>query len=79
MPKLDLEPHEYKRWDDKKQKWVQDLSPAFCRNMMLIALGILAFIWWNRDAVTPGMLFGVTAMFAFFAGGFFANWLKDVY
>ncbi len=46
---------------------------------MFVSIGILAFILWNRDDVSTGILFGVTALFAFCAGGLFSLWLKDRY
>lgn len=79
MPQIELKPHQYDRQDPKTGKMVRDYSPKFLAGMMLVALVILGYIFWHREELTSGTLFGVTAMFAFIAGGFFANLLKDRY
>lgn len=79
MPDLNLEPHEYAHRDPRTGKMVRDFSPRWARNWLIVAVSILGFIYWHRAEVTPDILFGVTAGFAFCAGIFFANWLKNVY
>lgn len=79
MPQIDLEPHQYDRQDPKTGRMVRDYSPTFSRNMMLVALALLAVLFFYRDVGSSASTFGCTALFAFIAGGFFANWLKDRY
>jgi hypothetical protein len=79
MPDLDLEPHEYAKRDPHSGRMVRAPSKRFARNLTIISALILAFVFWHRNEVEPWTLFGVTAMFAFFAGIFAANWLKDIY
>lgn len=79
MPHLDLGPNDYRKRDPRTGRWHLPDDPKLARNMMFVSIGILAFILWNRDDVSTGILFGVTALFAFCAGGLFSLWLKDRY
>lgn len=63
---IDLEPHEYRLSDKHLRWWVHFALFAGC-------VAILGFILWNRDHFSSGILFGVSAMFAFCAGIGFTN------
>lgn len=77
---IEMRRDQYARLDHKSGKMVKDISPRRAFWMMVLALGIVGFIFWNRDGFhNSAILVGCTAAFAFGAGGFFANWLKDTY
>lgn len=79
MPDIDLEPHEFGERDRRTGKSKRPMSKRAARNWFLFATAILAFIWWNADELSATTLFGITAMIAFFAGVFAAEWLRDWY
>lgn len=78
MKQFDLGPNHYRKQDDKGRWQIPD-DPKAARNMMFVMIAVLGFIHWNRDALTSDTLFWVAALFAFFAGGLFALWLKNRY
>ena len=76
---IDLERSDYADRDPKTGKWRRPLSKKTARNWSMVAAAILAFFWWHVSELTPGTAFGVGVMFAFFAGIFAQQWLKDLY
>lgn len=78
MPDLELGPNDYRKKGPDGRWRVAD-DPKLARNMMVVALGILGFIYWNRMDLSPENLFFGAAIMGFCAGGMFAIWLKDVY
>lgn len=79
MPKLDLGPNDYRVRDPKTGRWNFRDDPKLARNYLVVLLAVLVFIFFTRNEGSRESLFGVTAMFSFFAGGMFAVWLKDRY
>lgn len=79
MREIDLGPDDYRK-NGAPKPMRQRLAdePRYARNMMIVVLFVLGYIFWRRAEVSPALLFGVTAMFAACAGGLFAIWLKDV-
>lgn len=79
MPEIDLGPDDYrKQGAPKSVRQRLAAEPRYARNMMIVALIVLGYIFWRRTEVTSDLLFGITAMFAACAGALFAIWLKDV-
>lgn len=76
---IDLKTHEYTRKDPRTGKMVRDFSPKYMRNMTILALLMLGFIWWHRKEVDVDTLYGITAFVAFCGGVMAANWLKNIY
>lgn len=79
MPDIDLERSDYARRDPRTGKMVREPSKKSSRNLTIGCVLILAFIFWTRDAGSRESLFGVSVLFAFCAGIFASNWLKDIY
>lgn len=78
MKQIDLGPDDYKAKGPDGRWRVKD-DPRILGAGFAVSLVVLGLIWWNRDALTSGTLFGVTAMFAVCVGGFFALLTKDRY
>jgi succinate-acetate transporter protein len=74
---VDLKPTEYRKKNPRSGRWQFRDNPRLCFAMMIVALGMLAWFFAGRDEMSREVLFGVTALFAFGAGGMFALWLKD--
>lgn len=79
MPEIDLEPHEYADRDPKSGKWRRPLSKRVAKWWCLFALALLGVAFVARDTGRSDVTFGLTAMFAFFAGVFAQQWLRDLY
>ncbi len=79
MPEIEIGPNEYRRLDRKTGRWLVPDDPNFARLMMVAAIAILVFIFWRRDELSPAMLFGISSMFSFVAGGMFAIWMRGRY
>lgn len=80
MPNIDLGPDKYTRKDPRTGKMVRDFSPRYMRNLFFVMIGVLAVMFWQRDQITnSAVFFGAIAAFAFCAGVFAANWLKNIY
>jgi hypothetical protein len=78
MPDIELRPDDYK-FKGKDGRWkVRDDRRVLLAGL-LFALVLLGLIWWNREALSSGILFGVSAVFAASAGIFFALLTKDIY
>lgn len=78
MVDLKLGPNDYRKQDSRTGRWRRPDDPRLARWGVLIAAAILVYVFIVRDQLETWTLFGVTAMFAFCAGGLFAIWLKDV-
>jgi len=79
MPDLDLGPNDYRKQDPRTGRWHLPDDPKLARNMMVTLFIVLAYVFSVRNQLETWTLFGVTAMFAFCAGGLFSIWLKDRY
>lgn len=79
MQQIDLEPKEHRFYDEKTRRWQTRIGRKFARNYAFFTLAVLAFIGWHRTELTPGVLFGLTFIFALGAGVMLANWLYDLY
>lgn len=79
MLNLDLGPNDYRKRDPRTGRWHLPDDPRLARNYLIVLLFVLAFIFWNREAITSASLFGITALFSWCAGIMFALWLKDRY
>ena len=79
MPQIDLEPKDRRFYDEKTRRWQTRIGRKFSRNYAFVCLAVLAFIGWHRAELSPGVLFGGTAIFAAVAGVMLANWLYDLY
>jgi len=79
MPQIDLGPDDYRKRDPRTGRWQIPDDPKLARNYFFVIVAVLAFIFWNRTAVSSASLFGVTALFSWGAGIMFALWLKDRY
>lgn len=75
MPQIELGPNDYRK--QVKGRWHLPNEPKLARNMMVVAVGILVFVFVQRDQLTSGTLFGLAAMVGACAGGLFALWLRD--
>jgi hypothetical protein len=78
MPDLDLGPNDY-RTKGPDGRWRIPDDPKLARNMMVVMVGVLGFVWWNIGALSPGNVFFGAAIPAFVAGIMLATWLKNVY
>lgn len=78
---MDLDPGDYRERKPKGWRWrlpwshPDDAKMQF--GMLLASAGALGFIYWNRDALTSGTLFGGAVVFAFVAGIMFALVFRD--
>jgi hypothetical protein len=79
LPNIELGPNDYRKQDPRTGRWHLPDDPKLARNYLFVLIAVLAFVFWHRGELETWTLFGVTALFAFCAGGFFAMWLKDVY
>lgn len=81
MKQVDLGPGEYEERKPKGWRWRVPWSHPDDAKMqalyMVLALCILGFIFINRDELSSGILFGVTALFAAVAGIMFALAFRD--
>lgn len=74
MKQIDLEPHHYRKKIDGR--WFMVADRKLARLYFFAMLGVLAFVFVNKDALTLGTLFGGAAMPGFVAGIMFALWLR---
>jgi len=81
MPQIDLEPgsyHERKppgwRW---RLPWSHPEDTKLPLVMLCVMLAGLAYIFFNRDALSSGILFGGTAVAAAIAGGMLLLAFRD--
>lgn len=78
---LDLDPGDYRERKPKgwrwKLPWSHDDDVKLPMVLFFVAAGILLAIFWHRDELTSGTLFGVSAMFAFVGGIMFMLWRRD--
>lgn len=78
---LDLEPGEYRERKPKGWRWKLPWSHPDDAKMqalyMVLAMGGLIYIFINRDEVSSGILFGITAVAAAVAGIMFALAFRD--
>lgn len=79
MPDLDLEPHQYAKRDPRTGKMVREFSPKWARNWFFLCAVALIWCFWYCGQGSPQLSFGVTAFWAFLAGGFAGHWLKNIY
>lgn len=79
MKQVDLGPNDYRKQDPKTGRWHMPDDPKLARNYLFVLIGVLILVFLGRETLSSGILFGVVAMLAFFAGGMFALWLKDRY
>jgi len=79
MPDLDLGPNNYRKRDPRTGRWHFPDDPKLARNYLFVLIAVLIFVFITRNEGSRESLFGITAMFSFFAGGMFALWLKDRY
>lgn len=79
MPDLNLGPNDYRKRDPRTGRWHLPDDPKLARNMLVVAIVILVFIFLHRDELSSGTAFGVTALFSSCAGIMFALWQKNRY
>ena len=79
MPQIDIGPNEYRKLDPKTGRWNVPDDPKFGRLMFFGAAAFLVFIFMHRSEFSSGVLFGVSSMFSFVAGGMFMMWMRDRY
>lgn len=79
MRQIDLGPNDYKKRDPRTGRWHIPDDPKLARNYFFVIVAVLIGIFLTRDGGSRETLFGITALFAFCAGGMFALWLKDRY
>lgn len=79
MPNLDLGPNDYRIQDPKTGRWHMPDDPKLARNMLVVLIAVLAFIFVKRGELSSGALFGISALFSFCAGIMFALWQKNRY
>lgn len=79
MRQIDLKPHEYADRDPKTGKWRRPQSKRAAKWWFLICVAALGFCLWHARDVDPLTEAACCAMFAFFAGIFASNWLRDFY
>lgn len=78
---MDLDPGDYRERKPRGWRWrlpwshPDDAKMQF--GMLLACAGALGFIYWNREQLSSGLLFGVAASFAFVAGIMFALAFRD--
>lgn len=82
MPEeIDLPPGEYRERKPKGWRWRLPWSHPDDAKMqfvyLVLAIGVLGFIFTNRDQLSSGILFGVTALFAVVAGIMFTLAFRD--
>lgn len=79
MNNLDLGPNDYRVQDPKTGRWHMPDDPKLARNMLIVLVAALAFVFVNRSAFSSGILFGVSALPSFCAGIMLALWQKNRY
>lgn len=79
MKRIDLDPHQYADVDRRTGKVKRRISKRFARNYGVGCLIVMGVIFWHRDDLSAGTLFGTTALFSVVAGIMLANWLFDLY
>lgn len=81
MPDMDLPPGAYRERKPKgwrwKLPWSHDDDVKMPMVMFFVALAVLVYIYVSREQLSPGVLFGVSAMFGAVAGGMLILWLRD--
>ena len=81
LPELDLPPGDYRERKPKGWRWRLPWSHDDDVKLPMVAFfvvaGILATIFVYRNELTSGVLFGVSAMFAFAGGIMFMLWQRD--
>jgi hypothetical protein len=81
LKQVDLGPCEYEERKPKGWRWKLPWSHPDDAKMqalyMVLAMGGLVYIFINRDAVSSGILFGITAVAAAVAGIMFALAFRD--
>lgn len=78
MPNMSLGPDDY-RFKGNDGRWYRRDDKRFLLFGLVASVAILILIFWVRDELSSGILFGVSALFAACAGIFLGNLLKDVY
>lgn len=76
MSDINLDKASYRKKDPKTGHWRFPSDPAFARNYFFVLLAVLVCIFVTREGGSRSTLFGVTAMFSFIAGIFFATWRR---
>lgn len=70
MPEIDLPPSKY--------RWRRPLSLPLAWAFVGLGLMMLGWIFWNRDQLSSGTLFGCAAMIAFFVGGLVSSIMRNI-
>mgnify|MGYP001304120669 CR=1 FL=1 len=77
MKQIDLKNTDYRRKNPRTGIWQNPVNRPLCAVGLLVAIGMLGWVFSVRGEVSPEALFVGASVFAFGAGGLLALLLKD--